>query len=65
MFPELIEWAVNLEREFVFLLLLPFAVAFAGFLAEARGRRTADNDASASKRNERSGRMTGAWSRGL
>jgi hypothetical protein len=38
MFAELIEWAMNLDREFAFLLLLPFAVAAAGFLAEVVGR---------------------------
>ena len=34
MFAELIEWVMNLDREFAFLLALPFAVAAAGFLAE-------------------------------
>ena len=37
MFAELIEWAMNLDREFAFLLSLPFAVALAGFVAEAVG----------------------------
>ena len=34
MFAELIEWVMNLDREFAFLLALPFAVAAAGFVAE-------------------------------
>jgi hypothetical protein len=64
MFAELIEWTMNLDREFVFLLLLPFAVALAGFLAEAGTRRKAHMNAS-STQAAHSGPMTGAWSRGL
>jgi hypothetical protein len=35
MFAELIEWVMSLDREFAFLLALPFVVAIAGFIAEA------------------------------
>jgi hypothetical protein len=35
MLAELFEWVMNLDPEFAFLLALPFAVALAGFLAEA------------------------------
>jgi hypothetical protein len=34
MFAELIEWVVNLDPVFAFLLATPFVVALAGFLAE-------------------------------
>jgi hypothetical protein len=52
MFAELIEWVMSLDPEFAFLLALPFAVALAGFVAEAfrTGRqrthapRARDND---------------------
>ena len=41
MFGELVEWMLNLDPEFAFLLALPFAVGLAGFLSEAvRDRRT-------------------------
>jgi hypothetical protein len=66
MFAELIEWTVNLDREFAFLLLLPFAVALAGFAAELANRRTPHTKASHRGHPESSGQMPpGAWSRGL
>ena len=41
MFGELVEWVLNLEPGFAFLLALPFMVAVAGLLSEAlRNRRT-------------------------
>ena len=33
MFGELVEWVLNLDREFAFLLALPFVVAIAGLLS--------------------------------
>lgn len=45
MLGELLEWLANLDGEFAFLLVLPFAVAAAGLLAELRGRRSAPKDA--------------------
>ena len=41
MLAELIEWVMNLDPEFAFLLALPFAVALAGFLSEAVRRPSA------------------------
>ncbi|HYC48613.1 MAG TPA: hypothetical protein VED01_24320 [Burkholderiales bacterium] len=42
MLGELMEWVMNLDREFAFLLALPFAVALAGLLAEKlRSRKAA------------------------
>jgi hypothetical protein len=35
MFGELIEWMMTLDREFLFLLALPFVVAVAGLTVEA------------------------------
>jgi hypothetical protein len=49
MFAELIEWVMNLDREFAFLLALPFVVAVAGILAErmrAHDRREKSRPAS-------------------
>jgi hypothetical protein len=48
MFAELIEWVMNLDPGFAFLLALPFAVALAGLLAEgvrkpSRGRQDTGN----------------------
>jgi hypothetical protein len=40
MLGELLEWVLNLDREFAFLLALPFAVAIAGVLSEALRNRT-------------------------
>jgi hypothetical protein len=65
MFAELIEWAMNLDREFAFLLLLPFAVALAGFFAELVNRRTPETNSASRMHAASSGRMTGVWSRGL
>jgi hypothetical protein len=43
MLGELFEWVVNLDRQFAFLLALPFIVALAGLLAHAvTERRRAD-----------------------
>ena len=41
MFGELVEWVVNLDRHFAFLLSLPFVVALAGLVSHAltEGRR--------------------------
>jgi hypothetical protein len=39
MFGELVEWVLNLDREFAFLLSLPFLVAIAGLLAEGLRKR--------------------------
>jgi hypothetical protein len=64
MFAELIEWAMNLDREFAFLLLLPFAVALAGFAAEARSRTGTRKTAPPASSGHRTP-MTGAWSRGM
>lgn len=65
MFAELIEWAVTLDREFVFLLLLPFAVALAGFVAEAGSRRKSHTNASSHEQAAHGGPITGTWSRGF
>ena len=44
MFAELFEWVMNLDREFAFLLALPFVVAAAGFMAESvRGHGRLEN----------------------
>jgi hypothetical protein len=64
MFAELIEWAMNLDREFAFLLLLPFAVALAGFVAEAVGRTGARKAAPPAPSGHRAP-MNGVWIRGL
>ena len=66
MFAELIEWAMNLDREFAFLLLLPFAVALAGFVAEAVGRTGTRKAAQPAPAPSGHGaHMTGVWSRGM
>jgi hypothetical protein len=65
MFAELIEWAMNLDREFAFLLLLPFAVALAGLFAELANRRSPQTNTARRAHSASSGRMTGVWSRGL
>jgi hypothetical protein len=39
MFGELVEWILNLDRQFAFLLCLPFLVAAAGLLSETVLRR--------------------------
>ena len=65
MFTELIEWAMNLDREFAFLLLLPFAVALAGLFAELANRRTPQTNTAPRTQPQSSGPMTGVWSRGL
>ena len=65
MFAELIEWTMNLDREFAFLLLLPVAVALAGICAELANRRTPETDTARRAHSASSGRMTGVWSRGL
>ena len=62
MFAELVEWVMNLDREFAFLLALPFLVALAGLLADAKGR-TARREPSPRARVTGGGPMTGAWSR--
>lgn len=62
MFGELLEWILNLDREFAFLLALPFAVAIAGLLSHAvRERKPAQQ-----KRAREASDLTHgtAWSRG-
>ncbi len=44
MFPELVEWILGLDRQFAFLLSLPFLVAFAGLLSEAVRQRRSRRD---------------------
>jgi hypothetical protein len=44
MFPELVEWILGLDRQFAFLLSLPFVVAFAGLLSEAVRQRRLRRD---------------------
>ena len=44
MFPELVEWILGLDRQFAFLLSLPFLVAFAGLLSEGVRQRKSRHD---------------------
>ena len=44
MFAELVDWILSLDRQFAFLLSLPFLVAFAGLLSEAVRQRSSRRD---------------------
>jgi hypothetical protein len=63
MLGELVEWVLNLDPAFAFLLALPFVVALAGFLSEAARKREPRREPRRQPDTLRGGHNAHVWSR--